>query len=116
MLYFIVKASLSGIIVALVSEVARRSPGIGALVVSLPLVSILAILWLWRDTHDVERVAAHAYATFWYVLPSLPLFLMLPALLRRGVGVWLALAACCLLTLALYLGLAWSLRRIGIEL
>ncbi len=116
MLYLLIKAALSGIIVAIVSEIARRSPGIGALVVSLPLVSILAILWLWRDTRDVERVAAHAHATFWYVLPSLPLFLVLPALLRRGIGLELALGASCLLTFALYLSMAWLFTRIGLEL
>jgi hypothetical protein len=65
MLYFIIKCILSGIIVAIVSEVAKRSPGFGALVVSLPLISLLGITWLWHDTGDVERIAGHAEATFW---------------------------------------------------
>ena len=65
---------MSGIIIAIVSEVARRSPTLGALIVSLPLVSILGILWLWHDTGDAERIAAHAQSTFWYVLPTLPMF------------------------------------------
>jgi len=82
MLYFAIKALLSGIIIAIVSEVARRSPGWGALIVSLPLVSILGMIWLWRDTHDPVRMAAHAEATFWFVLPSLPMFLLMPWLLR----------------------------------
>ena len=60
MIYLTVKAALSGIIVMIVSEVARRSPGMGGLIASLPLVSILGIMWLWRDTPDVERIAAHA--------------------------------------------------------
>ncbi len=102
MLYLLVKAAISGVIVAIVSEVARRSPALGALVVSLPLVSVLGMIWLWRDTRDTERMAAHAGATFWYVLPSLPMFLLVPALLRRGVGFWPALGAGCLLTMALY--------------
>jgi hypothetical protein len=75
MLYFILKCALSGVIVAVVSEVARRSPAFGALIVSLPLVSLLAMIWLWRDTGDVARIASHAQSTFWYVLPSLPMFL-----------------------------------------
>ena len=58
MLYSTVKATLSGIIIAIVSEVARRSPILGALIVSLPLVSILGILWVWRDTGNVERIAS----------------------------------------------------------
>jgi len=86
MLYLAVKAALSSIIIATVSEIARRSPTLGALIVSLPLVSLLGILWLWNDTGDAERIAAHAQATFWYVLPTLPMFLVLPALLRQDVG------------------------------
>ena len=65
---------------------ARRSPSLGALIVSLPLVSLLGILWLWRDTGDIGRIADHAESTFWYVLPSLPMFLVLPAMLRAGMG------------------------------
>ena len=71
MLYLAAKAALSGLIIAIVSEVARRSPTLGVLIVSLPLVSILGILWLWHDTSDAERIAAHAQSTFWYVLPTL---------------------------------------------
>jgi hypothetical protein len=115
-IYFIVKALLSGLIVAAVSEVARRSPGFGALIASLPLVSILGMMWLWRDTKDAERMAAHAGATFWYVIPSLPMFLLIPVLLRHGFGFWPALAAGCLLTLALYLLVTLSAARLGLTL
>lgn len=116
MLYLLVKALLSGVIVMAVSEIARRSPSLGALVVSLPLVSILAIIWLWNDTGDGERIAAHAEATFWYVLPTLPMFLVLPALLRSGTGFWPALGASCLLTIALYLLTVWIAAKFGVRL
>jgi hypothetical protein len=116
MLYLSLKAALSGIIIAIVSEVARRSPTLGALIVSLPLVSILGILWLWHDTGDAERIAAHAQSTFWYVLPTLPMFLVMPAMLRHGIGFWPSLAACCALTFALYLATIWTLQRFGITL
>jgi hypothetical protein len=116
MLYLAVKAALSGIIIAVVSEVARRSPTLGALIVSLPLVSILGILWLWHDTGDAARIAAHAQATFWYVLPTLPMFLVMPALLRAGVDFWLTLAACCALTAALYIVTVWLLGKFGVAL
>jgi hypothetical protein len=116
MLYFVIKCILSGIIIAVVSEVAKRSPAFGALIVSLPLVSLLGILWLWRDTGDSERIASHAESTFWYVLPSLPMFLVLPAMLRAGVGFWPSMAASCVLTMALYLVTAWALSRFGINL
>lgn len=116
MLYLVVKAGLSGVIVALVSEIARRNAGFGALVASLPLVSILGMIWLWRDTADPGRLADHAQATFWYVLPSLPMFLLVPALLRRGVGFWPSLAAGCALTVGLYAMMVWSGPRLGLKL
>lgn len=115
MMYFIAKAAISGLLIALVSEVAKRSPALGALVASLPLISILAIIWLWRDTADKARLAAHAEATFWYVLPSLPMFLVFPALLRAGIGFWPALAACCLLTMMLYGVTVWVAGKFGVR-
>ena len=116
MVYFVIKCALSGIIVAVVSEVAKRSPSFGALIVSLPLVSLLGILWLWRDTGDAERIASHAESTFWYVLPSLPMFLVLPAMLRAGVGFWPSMSGSCVLTVILYFITAWSLAKFGINL
>ncbi|HTI66282.1 MAG TPA: DUF3147 family protein [Caulobacteraceae bacterium] len=114
--YLILKALLSGAIVMIVSEVARRSPPVGALVASLPLISILGMIWLWRDTSDTERLAAHSQATFWYVLPSLPMFLVLPALLRAGMSFWVALALCVVLTAGLYVAMAAALGRFGYRL
>src|SRR6188768_2167389 len=105
MFYLLIKAALSGVIIAVASEVARRWPGWGALIVSLPLLSVLAMIWLWRDTHDPVRLAAHAEATLWFVLPSLPMFLLIPALLRHGVPFWSSLALGCALTVALYLAI-----------
>ena len=90
------------LIIAIASEVARRWPGIGALIVSLPLVSVLAMIWLWRDTHDPLRLAAHSAATFWFVLPSLPMFLLIPLMVRHGFGFWTSLATGCLITVVLY--------------
>ena len=116
MTYLLTKAALSGLIIMIVSEVARRSPGFGGLIASLPLVSFLAIIWLWRDTHDTARIAIHSEATFWFVLPSLPMFLVFPALLRHGIDFWIALAGSGLLTMALYSLTIWLLPKIGISL
>ncbi len=116
MLYFILKAAISGVLIAAVSEIARRSPGFGALVASLPLVSVLGMMWLWRDTHDAERMAAHVGATFWYVVPSLPMFLLMPVLLRAGVQFWWALAAGCALTVLLYALVTIGAARLGVVL
>ncbi len=116
MLYLATKALISGVIIAAVSEIAKRSPGIGALILSLPLISILAFIWLWRDTGDKEGIAALAQSTFWFVLPTLPMFLLLPALLRGGGGFWAALGLSCLMTMALYAVMVWALGRFGITL
>jgi hypothetical protein len=116
MLYLAAKALLSGLIIAAVSEIAKRSPAFGALILSLPLVSILAFVWLWRDTTDTEEIAALAQSTFWFILPTLPMFVVLPALLRSGTGFWPALGLSCLLTLILYAAMVWILGRFGIAL
>ncbi len=116
MLYLAIKALLSGIIIAVVSEIAKRWPGLGALIASLPLISILGMLWLWRDTKDVERMAAHAEGTFWFVLQSLPMFLFIPFLLRRGVGFYPSLLSGCALTIALYIGMVFFGPRFGLKL
>jgi hypothetical protein len=100
----------------MVSEVAKRNPTLGAVILSLPLISILAFTWLWLDTRDKEGIAALAQSTFWFVLPTLPMFLVLPALLRGGVGFWPSLGLSCLLTVALYLATAWTLARFGVSL
>lgn len=113
MLYPIIKALLSGIIVSAVSETAKRSPSFGALIASLPIVSVLSMIWLWQDTKDSERIASHAESTFWMVLPSLPMFLVLPALLRTGMHFYLALSLSCLLTIVLYLMMVWVMKRFG---
>lgn len=116
MLYVLLKAALSGLIVAAASEVARRWPGWGALIVSLPLVSLLTFIWLWTDTRDSRRIAELSQSTFWFFLPSMPLFLVLPLLLRSGVGFWLSIAIACAMTIALYGGMALVGPKLGIRL
>jgi ABC-type nickel/cobalt efflux system permease component RcnA len=116
MVYLLIKALVSGAIIAAVSEIARRSASGGALLASLPLVSVLGMIWLWRDTHDTARLAAHAGATFWYVLPSLPMFLLLPWLLQHGVGFGWAMVIGCGMTMLLYLAMVAVLARHGIRL
>ena len=116
MIYLIVKAAISGLLIAIASEVARRWPGWGALIVSLPLVSLLTFIWLYVDTREPARIAELSQSTFWFFLPSMPLFLVLPALLRSGVGFWLALLAACAMTVALYAGMALVAPKLGIPL
>ena len=116
MLFATFKALLSGILIAIVSETAKRSAAFGALIASLPLVSVISMIWLWQETKDTDRLANHAEATFWFVLPSLPMFLVLPALLRHGIGFYPALGASCLLTVTLYFVMLFILEKFGIKL
>ena len=116
MLWFTIKAVLSGMIVATVSTIAKRYPGFGALIASLPLVSVLGMIWLWHDKPDPQNMAAHAQATFWFVLPSLPMFLLIPVMLRAGVPFWITLLAGCALTVLLYLVMTWIGPRFGLRL
>ncbi len=115
-LAFITRAILSGVIIAAISMIARRNPAAGALIASLPLVSLLGILWLWHDTHDATRMASHVEATFWYVLPTLPMFLIMPAMLRHVVNFWASLAAACIVTVLLYLLTIPLAARFGVQL
>ncbi|MCL6250063.1 DUF3147 family protein [Altererythrobacter sp. KTW20L] len=110
------KALLAGLMIAAIAELGRRLPAMAALVASLPLVSVLGMIFLWHAKPDVENMAVHAQATFWYVLPSLPMFLAIPWMLRSGVNFWLALALGCLLTVGLYLLMMQVGPRFGLKL
>lgn len=114
--YLIAKALISGIIIAIVSEVAKRAPGFGALIASLPLISVMGMIWLWRDKPDAAHMAEHSTATFWFVMPSMPMFLLIPMLLHRGWGFWPAMVAGCALTVILYLAMTWASGRLGFRL
>ncbi len=116
MWYLIIKAALSGVLIAAISEVAKRYPGFGGLIASLPLVSVLGMVWLWRDKPDAANMAAHSEATFWFVLPSLPMFLVIPALLRSGWSFWAALVVGCGLTILLYSLMVTFGPRLGLRL
>ncbi len=116
MIQLVAKALLSGVLIVAIAEIGKRLPTFAALVASLPLVSVLGMILLWHARPDAENMAVHAEATFWYVLPSLPMFLAIPWLLRHGYGFWLALLAGCALTVALYLLMAQFGPRLGIRI
>lgn len=116
MLLFIIKAALSGLLVATISLVAKRYPGWGGLLASLPLVSVLSMLWLYGETRDASKVAALSMGAFWFFLPSVPMFLVIPAMLRSGISFGVTMATSCLLTVALYAGMSWLAPKLGIML
>lgn len=115
-MYYLVKLALSAGLIVLVSEVSKRSTLWGGIFASLPLVSVIALVWLWVDTRDAARIASLSTQIFWLVLPSLLLFLSLPLLLKRGMGFPASLALSSGLTVAAYWGMVLVLRRFGISL
>ena len=114
--YYVLKLALTAVLVVLVSEIAKRVPLLAGLLASLPLVSFLAIIWLYVDTRSTEQVARLSTSIFWLVLPSLSLFLILPWLLRRGVAFPLSLTAATGAMFAFYLAMIWSLGRLGVRI
>ena len=113
--WLITKYLVTAGMVVLVSEFAKRSDRLGGLIAALPLVTVLALIWLYVEGQPQAKLANHARYTFWYVLPTLPMFLAFPWLLPR-LGFWLALLACAVLTAACFALCALVLARFGVEL
>ena len=105
----IVRAIITALLVVLIAWIARKSPGLGGLIASIPLVSTLGMVWLWHDTQDAAKVADYSMSALVYFLPSIPMFVMIPLLLRQGFGFWPVLAAALAMTMMLY----WLTSRIA---
>jgi hypothetical protein len=116
MLQYAVKVIVSALAIVAVSEIGKRNAFWAAALASLPLISLLAFVWLYLDTGDIEKVAALSHGVFWLVLPSLVLFIILPLLLRGGLGFWLSLGIACIATAAAYLGMVKLLALLGVRI
>ena len=112
----LVKLLLSAAIIVIVNKVQLFSDRLSALLIALPLTSLVAMIWMHQAKQSPERLTNHAEGTFWFVLPTLPMFMILPWMLRHGWGFWLALAANCLLTVGFFWLTVIVLRRFGIDL
>lgn len=115
MFYLVVKYSLTALVVVIVSEFAKRNPQLGGLVAALPLVSVLALIWMQLEQQSIDNIASQASYTFWYVLPTLPMFLLLPYAMQK-LGFWLGLLASIVFTVALFYGYALFLKQFNIQL
>jgi len=109
------KIFLSAGIIWAVSELAKRNNSAASVIHSLPLTSLLALTWIYLETKDTQLIASHTHGTFWFVLPTLPMFLVLPALLKNGWGYWPALGLCLTGTFGLYLLTMWVTRALDIK-
>ncbi|GAB3314683.1 DUF3147 family protein [Haliea atlantica] len=115
MSWLITKYLITALIVVVISEVAQRSGKLGALITALPLVAVLSLIWLHLESQPLDRIGSYARYTFWYVLPTLPMFLLLPLLLER-LGFWGALLAAVVVTLLCFWLFSLLMRRFGIFL
>lgn len=115
MTWIISKYFITAALVVLISELAKRSDKLGALVAGLPLVTVLTLIWLYVENQPQEKIANHAWYTFWYVVPTLPMFLAFPALLPR-IGFWPTLLTCVIITIVCFGLFALAVRTFGIEL
>jgi uncharacterized membrane protein (GlpM family) len=115
MAWILTKYLVTAGLVVLISEVAKRADKIGALIAALPLVTVLTLFWLYFENQSSEKIANHAYYTFWYVIPTLPMFLAFPWLLSR-LGFWGAIGVSLFLTVVCFVGFVHLVSLIGIEL
>ncbi|TGM96559.1 DUF3147 family protein [Leptospira yasudae] len=115
MLYLIFKYAVTSGLVVLISEIARRNDRVGGLIASLPIVTILTLLWLHFEKADPDKISNHAYYTFWFVIPTLPMFLVFPKL-YSSYGFWPSLGISIASTVLLFVGFNLLLEKLGIKL
>ena len=116
MIYYLVKIAVTTVLIVAISEIAKRSSFIAAILASIPLTSVLAMLWLYIDTKDSEKVSALSTGVFWLVLPSLVLFVALPVLLKQGLNFYLSIGISISLTVFSYWIMVTTLNQFGIKL
>lgn len=116
MIYYLVKIAITTLLIVAISEIAKRSTFIGAILASVPLISVLAMIWLYVDTKDVAKVSSLSISVFWFVIPSLALFLSLPVLLKQGLNFYLSISISIGLTIGCYWIMASVLDHFGVKL
>jgi len=115
LLHYAIKVALSAGVIVAVTEIAKRNSFWAAALASLPLTSLLAFVWLYLETGDIQKISTLSQGIFWLVIPSLLLFVLLPLMLRAGWGFWVSLAAASCATAIGYVCMVWVLARSGIH-
>lgn len=112
----LVKVLVTAVIILFVTKIQAFSDRLSALLIALPLTSLIAMIWMQAEKQGNDRIANHSEGTFWFVLPTLPMFLILPWMLRHGWNFWPALGANCLITIGCFWLTVAILRQFGIDL
>jgi len=115
MAWIITKYLLTAGMVVFISEIAKRSDRLGGFIAALPLMTLLTLMWLYIENQSEEKIANHAYYTFWYVIPTLPMFLLFPYLLPK-LGFWLTMGASVVITVICFGLFALIMKNFGVEL
>lgn len=116
MTYYIFKILVTAILIVLISEISKKSTLVGSILASIPLVSVLGIMWLYIDTKDIQRITTLSKSIFWLVIPSLALFVTLPILLRKEYNFYLSMGLSITITVLCYYLMIYILGRFGIRL
>ena len=114
--YYALKIVITVVLIVAISEIAKKSSMFGAILASIPLISVLAMFWLYFDTQNVEKVSALSTSVFWLVIPSLALFIILPILLKNGFNFYLSMSISCGITVLCYFLMVSVLGHFGVKL
>jgi hypothetical protein len=115
-MYYLIKVLLSSVTIVVVSEISKRSTLIGSILASIPIVSLLAIVWIYIDTKDIAKIAGLSQGIFWLVIPSLIFFILFPVLLRKNIEFWLSLGVSLTIMIAGYFIMLFILKKAGINI
>lgn len=115
-MYFIIKTLVTAVLIVSIAELSKRNTAIGAMLASIPIISVFSFIWLYFESHDLERISKLSHGIFWLVIPSLILFLVLPLLLKHGLNFYLSLTLSILLTAGGYFMMLTILEKLGIKL
>lgn len=116
MVFYIVKIAVTTVLIVAISEISKRSSFVGAILASIPIISVLAMFWLYVDTKDITKVSVLSTSIFWLVLPSLALFITLPLLLKQGLKFYPSISISIGITIGCYWLIVAVLSHYGIKL
>ena len=112
-MFNVTKIIISAIIIFIASEIAKKDTLVGAIIVSLPMISLLSIIWIYVETRDIERIISFSYSVFSMIIPSLSFFLTLPYFLKKNISFSISLMLSIVIMIVLYFGLATLYKKIG---